>query len=122
MDVAGANTLPSIAPYTQPLLWPHRSRGFNWNRSLEKPAPPFLLAASRRSAVDWRANPGSIYCGPIGPTPSDFLLWLIGERELFWQLPIEIACPTQGGCHAPSHIPGRKPLQILRFDRPQLVN
>jgi len=47
MDVAGANTLPSIAPNTQPLLWPHRSRGgFIWNRQMGMPAPP--ISADRR--------------------------------------------------------------------------
>jgi hypothetical protein len=34
---------------------------------------------------------------PVGPTPSGFLLRLIGERELFWQLPIELACQRKEG-------------------------
>ena len=41
-------------------------------------------------------------------------------RELFWQLPIEGGSPNayeEGCCHAPSHIPGRKPLLASRPDR-----
>jgi hypothetical protein len=42
-------------------------------------------------------------------------------RELLWQSPIDMA-PTQGGRHAPSHIPGRTTLETLRLDRPPLVD
>jgi hypothetical protein len=57
---------------------------------------------------------------PIGPLPAAFSSGPIGERELFWQLPIELACERKEGAmhlHTFRDEDGSRHFDLIGHDR-----